>query len=108
MTENGLTPGTDPGSLLLIVAGLILVILLALLVVACVYLGRRSQESTERAAQSSALEAELAKLEGRMQTLAEISVTRQTEFSRAFNERLDRVRASSRTELERVGTGNDR
>ncbi len=91
MTENGLTPGTDPGSLLLIVAGLILVILLALLVVACVYLGRRSQESTERAAQSSALEAELAKLEGRMQTLAEISVTRQTEFSRAFNERLDRV-----------------
>lgn len=91
MTENGLTLATDPGSLLLVAAGLVLLLLLALLVIACIYLGRRSHESTERAAQSSALEAELAKLEGRMQTLAEISVTRQTEFSRAFNERLDRV-----------------
>lgn len=91
MTKDGLTLGIDPGSLLLVAAGFVLLILLALLVVACIYLGRRSQESTDRAAQSSALEAELAKLEGRMQTLAEISVTRQTEFSRAFNERLDRV-----------------
>lgn len=91
MTKDGLTLGIDPGSLLLVAAGMVLLILLALLVVACIYLGRRSQESTERAAQSSALEAELAKLEGRMQTLAEISVTRQTEFSRTFNERLDRV-----------------
>ncbi len=91
MTEDGLTLGAEPSALLFVVAGLVVVLLMALLVVACVYLGRRSQESTERAAQSSALEAELAKLEGRMQTLAEISVTRQTEFSRAFNERLDRV-----------------
>lgn len=91
MTEDGLTLGADTGALLLVVAGSVVILLLALLVVACVYLGRRSQESTERAAQSSALEAELAKLEGRMQTLAEISVTRQTEFSRSFNERLDRV-----------------
>lgn len=91
MSKDGLTLGIDPGSLLLVATGLVLLILLALLVVACIYLGRRSQESTERAAQSSALEAELAKLEGRMQTLAEISVTRQTEFSRSFNERLDRV-----------------
>ena len=37
------------------------------------------------------MRADLAKLEGRLQTLAEISVSRQAEAARAFNDRLDKV-----------------
>ena len=94
MISDGLSlgvDGLDPAMLLTMAVGLAIILLVVLVVIGCIALGRRTQDISDRAAQNSAIEAELAKLEGRMQTLAEISVTRQTEFSRAFNERLDRV-----------------
>jgi len=81
----------EPMTLALTLGALVAVLLLVLLVMAIVYTGRRGKEAVARAFESEALKAELAELKGRMQTVAEISVTRQSELGRSLNERLDRV-----------------
>lgn len=81
----------DPVFLLLCVAGLSAFLLLALIVVLVVGMARRAEEKAEKAATSSQLDAELAELKGRMQTIAEISVSRQSELTRSINQRLDTV-----------------
>ena len=81
----------EPMTLALALGALVAVLLLVLLIMAIVYTGRRGKEAVARAFESEALKAELAELKGRMQTVAEISVTRQSELGRSLNERLDRV-----------------
>jgi DNA recombination protein RmuC len=58
--------------------------LLVLVVIVAVHMSRRRREAKES-------DAQLAELKGRLQTLAEISVTRHGELARAVNERLDRM-----------------
>jgi len=92
MNENPIHFGDmtlDPMHLLLGIAAFAAFVLLALLIVVIVNLSRRSDERGERAAQSSNLDAELAELKGRLQTVAEISVSRQSELTRSINQRLD-------------------
>lgn len=94
MNENAIRVGDialDPMLLLLGIAGFAALVLLALLIVVIVNQSRRSNERGERAAQSSHLDAELAELKGRLQTVAEISVSRQSELTRSINQRLDSV-----------------
>ena len=81
----------DPEILGLALAGISVFILLVLLTVAIVYIVRRGREAQERSGEATLMRADLAKLEGRLQTLAEISVSRQAEAARAFNDRLDKV-----------------
>ncbi len=81
----------DPVMLLLIVAGLSAILLLTLLMVVIVGVTRRGSEAAEKAAHASHLESELAELKGRLQTVAEISVSRQSELTRSINQRLDNV-----------------
>lgn len=94
MTENGIRVGDitlDPTFLLLCVAGFAAFLLLTLLVVLIVGMARRAEEKNQKATQSSQLDAELAELKVRMQTIAEVSVSRQSELTRSINQRLDSV-----------------
>ena len=94
MNENPIHFGgmtLDPMHLLLGIAAFAAFVLLALLIVVIVNLSRRSDERGERVAQSSHLDTELAELKGRLQTVAEISVSRQSELTRSINQRLDSV-----------------
>ena len=81
----------DLMQVLLGVAGFATFLLLALLVVVIVGMARRAQERTDHAIQTTVVETELAELKGRLQTIAEISVSRQSEMTRSINERLDGV-----------------
>jgi DNA recombination protein RmuC len=81
----------DPALVLLGLAGFAVFMLLALLVVVTVNLSKRGEERAERNAQSSQLDAELAELKVRLATVAEISVSRQSELTRSINQRLDSV-----------------
>ncbi|MGH6827026.1 DNA recombination protein RmuC [Methyloceanibacter sp.] len=74
----------DPVLVLLALLGLAALALVVLVVIVAVHMSRR-----RRAARES--DAQLAELKGRLQTLAEISVTRHGELARAVNERLDRM-----------------
>src|SRR5215510_15305907 len=74
----------DPVQVLLGLLGLGVLALLVLLIIAAVHIGRRRREARES-------DAQLAELKGRLQTLAEISVTRHGELAHAVNERLDRM-----------------
>ena len=80
----------EPVLVLLALAGLAVLALFALAVTLAVHMRRRRNEA-------SAHEAQLSELKIRVQTLAEISVTRHGELARAVNERLDRM-------THRVGT----
>ncbi len=94
MNESAIRVGDialDPMYLLLGIAGFAALVLLALLIVVIVNSSKRGDERSERAAQSSHLDAELAELKGRLQTVAEISVSRQSELTRSINQRLDSV-----------------
>ena len=94
MTDDPIQIGQtaiDPEILLLALAGSSVFILLVLLTVAVVYVVRRGREAQERSGEATMMRADLAKLEGRLQTLAEISVSRQAEAARAFTDRLDKV-----------------
>ncbi|MDH3579920.1 MAG: DNA recombination protein RmuC [Hyphomicrobiales bacterium] len=94
MSENAIRVGEmtlDPVHVLLGVAGLAAFLLLVLLIVVIVNNAQRTEERTAQSMREHALETELVKLESRLQTLAEISVTRQSEMSRTINERLDKV-----------------
>jgi len=74
----------DPILILLALAVLAVFALVALAITLAVHIGRRRDEA-------SAHEAQLSELKIRLQTLAEISVTRHGELARAVNERLDRM-----------------
>jgi len=74
----------DPVLIGLALAGLAVLALTVLAVVLIVHMSRRKAEA-------SASGAQLGELKVRMQTLAEISVTRHGELARAVNERLDRM-----------------
>ena len=80
----------EPVLVLLALAGLAVLALFALAVTLAVHMRRRREEA-------SAHEAQLSELKIRVQTLAEISVTRHGELARAVNERLDHM-------THRVGT----
>jgi DNA recombination protein RmuC len=74
----------DPVLVLLGLLGLAVLALLVLVVIVAVHMSRRRREARES-------DARLAELKGRLQTLAEMSVTRHGELARAVNERLDRM-----------------
>ncbi|HET7851382.1 MAG TPA: DNA recombination protein RmuC, partial [Methyloceanibacter sp.] len=73
-----------PVQVLLGLLGLAVLALLVLVVIVAVHMSRRRREARES-------DAQLAELKRRLQTLAEISVTRHGELARAVNERLDRM-----------------
>ncbi|MGE0613625.1 MAG: DNA recombination protein RmuC, partial [Hyphomicrobiales bacterium] len=81
----------DPTTVLLALGGFAALLLLALVVVQIVALSRRGREQEERAAQAHALETELAEMKGRLQAVAQMSMSGQTELTRTINERLDKV-----------------
>jgi DNA recombination protein RmuC len=74
----------DPVPVLLGLLGFAALALLILVVIVAVHMSRRRREARES-------DAQLAELKGRLQTLAEISVSRHGELARAVNERLDRM-----------------
>jgi DNA recombination protein RmuC len=74
----------DPVLVLLGLFGVAALVLLVLVVIVAVHMSRRRREARES-------DAQLAELKGRLQTLAEISVSRHGELARAVNERLDRM-----------------
>ncbi|MEC9369267.1 MAG: DNA recombination protein RmuC [Pseudomonadota bacterium] len=81
----------DSTTLFLAMAGFAALLLLALFIVQIVSLTKRGREREERASQAHALETELAEMKGRLQAVAEMSVSRQAELSRSINDRLDKV-----------------
>lgn len=81
----------DPAAAMLGLAGFGALVLLVLLIAALVHLVRLRRESAERDAQASQLETELTEMKGRLQTVADMSVSRQSELGRSINERLDQV-----------------
>ena len=92
MNENAIRVGDtvlDPTLLLLGVAGFAAFVLLTLLIVVIAGIARRSAESAKSAAQTSHLEAELAELKSRLQTIAETSESRHEELTSGINHRLD-------------------
>src|SRR4029079_4132344 len=93
MTLNPVQLGSfalDPLHVLLGLAGVAVLSLILLVTFLALHMNRRRREA-------GAQEAQLAELKGRLQTLAEISVSRHGDLARAVNERLDRM-------THRVGT----
>jgi DNA recombination protein RmuC len=87
MTLNPLQVGSvalDPVLVLIGLLGLAVVVLLVLVAIVAVHMSRRRREARES-------DAQLAELKGRLQTLSELSISRQSELARAVNERLDRM-----------------
>lgn len=82
----------DPVVIGLVLAGLAVFALVVLAIVLIVHMSRRKREA-------SASDAQLGELKVRLQTLAEISVTRHGELARAVNERLDRMTHKVGTDL---------
>jgi DNA recombination protein RmuC len=74
----------DPVLGLLALLGLAVLGLLVLLTIVGLHVGRRRREAKDH-------DDQLSELKGRLQTLAEISVTRHGDLARAVNERLDRM-----------------
>ena len=74
----------DPVLVLLGLLGFAALALMVLVVIVAVHMSRRRHEAHES-------DAQLAELKVRLQTLAEISVSRHGELARAVNERLDRM-----------------
>ncbi len=80
----------DPALALIVLAGFAVLALVALVIVAALNMRRRQREASSQ-------DSQLTELKVRLQTFAELSVTRHGELARAVNERLDRV-------SQRVGT----
>jgi DNA recombination protein RmuC len=85
---------------LTVLASLVLVALCGLMFLVWQQNSRRGEEDAARLGTARVLESEIAELKGRLQSLAEISVTRQSEFSRDIHERLDRVSHNIGSNLE--------
>lgn len=94
----------DPMLVLLGIAGAVLLMLITL----AVLIWRNGRERRRAAAAQEvaqqavarAFETEVAELKGRLQTMAELSVTRQSELGRTINERLDRISQNLGTNLD--------
>jgi DNA recombination protein RmuC len=87
----------------LVLLGLGSVLVIALITLIVVVWRSGSQRSRAEAAQIDAarvFETEVAELKGRLQTMAELSVTRQSELSRTIHERLDRIGHNLGTNIE--------
>jgi DNA recombination protein RmuC len=82
----------EPEFILLVLAGLAVLALLVLAIVALVNTAKRRREAEGQ-------EAQLTELKVRLQTLAEISVSRHGELARGVNERLDRMTHKVGTDL---------
>src|SRR6478672_6533218 len=74
----------EPELVLLVLAGLAVLALFVLAIVALINIGKRRREAEGQ-------DAQLTELKVRLQTLAEISVSRHGELARGVNERLDRM-----------------
>lgn len=81
----------DAAVVLAVALGVIMLLLLGMVVLFWRNSVERAREAGERQRHAEALHSELAELKGRLQSIAEVSVTRQSELSRALHERLDRV-----------------
>src|SRR5262245_25528033 len=81
-----------PEHVLLALAGLAVLALLVLAIVALMNIGKRRRDTESR-------DAQLSELKVRVQTLAEISVSRHGELARAVSERLDRMTHKVGTDL---------
>jgi DNA recombination protein RmuC len=81
----------QPDMVLLGIAGVVALALLGLIVV--IWRNGTERSRAEAAQQNAAriFETEVAGLKGRLQTMAELSVTRQSELGRTIHERLDRI-----------------
>ena len=86
------TMTVDPVLVGLVLAGLAVLALLVLAVVLIVHLSRRKEDA-------AAQDHQLGEMRVRLQTLAEISVSRHGELARAVNERLDRMTHKVGTDL---------
>jgi DNA recombination protein RmuC len=86
------TMTVDPVLVGLVLAGLAVLALLLLAVVLIVHLSRRKEDA-------AAQDHQLGEMRVRLQTLAEISVSRHGELARAVNERLDRMTHKVGTDL---------
>jgi DNA recombination protein RmuC len=82
----------DPVVFVLVLAGIAVLALVVLVIVLIVHMSRRKRAT-------SLQDAQLGELKVRLQTLAEISVTRHGELARAVNERLDRMTHKVGTDL---------
>jgi DNA recombination protein RmuC len=82
----------DPVLIGLALAGLAVLALTVLAIVLIVHMSRRKREASTQ-------DAQLGELRVRLQTLAEISMTRHGELARAVNERLDRMTHKVGTDL---------
>jgi len=82
----------DPVLVVLVLAGLAVLALFVLAIVLIVHMSRRKHEASTQ-------DAQLGELKVRLQTLAEISVSRHGELARAVNERLDRMTHKVGTDL---------
>ena len=81
----------DPVLVLLALAGVLVMALIALIVVIWRNGSRRTRAEVAQLDAARLFETEVAALKGRLQTMAELSVTRQSELSRTIHERLDRI-----------------
>jgi DNA recombination protein RmuC len=90
----------DPVAVLLGLAAVLVLALIALIVVIWRSGSRRAQAEAAQLDASRIFETEVAELKGRLQTMAELSVTRQSELSRTINERLDRIGQNLGTNIE--------
>ncbi len=90
----------DPMLVLMALCGLAVIALAVIVALMWQSAVARQRESAERQLAARALEGEIAELKGRLQTMAEISVARQSELSREVNERLDRVSQQLGSNLE--------
>jgi len=81
----------DPAGLALFLAGLAVLLLFVLVTMVWRHGSERNRESMDQMMRSHAHDAEMAELKGRLRTLADIVVTRQSEVTRSIHERLDGV-----------------
>ncbi len=81
----------DPETALLSALILSALVLVALIFAFAVSSARRRREAEAREAEAAMLRAQLASLQGGLQTVAEMAVSGQSQLARALNERLDSV-----------------
>ena len=84
----------DPVLVLVILAGLAFLTLTCVAVISWRNGRARAREASERQTEARLMEMALAELKGRLQSMAEMAGTGQSELARAIHERLDRVSQS--------------
>ncbi len=82
---------SNPAFIPLALGAVVIILLLTLIGLTIANARRRSDASSSRYETARSIEAEIASLKGSLNTLADITVTRQSEVSRNLHERLDTV-----------------